>query len=128
MAKNEEFPVMRGVKKGSVDAATTVVIDEDESDMQPQGEFLAPADVAQPAQAGRTRIVLEENDDIPPTGLFVGLNGTGYLIRPGEPVDVPSGVIEILDNATTMVPQVDPQTRQVLGYRPRMRFAYRRVA
>jgi hypothetical protein len=74
------------------------------------------------------KIVLEENDDIPPTGLFVGLNGRGYLIRPGEEVTVPSGVVEILTNAVMSSPQVDPQTRQVLGYRERMRYPFRRIS
>lgn len=74
------------------------------------------------------KIVLEENEEIPPTGLFVGLNGRGYLIRPGEEVEVPSGVVEILEHAITSVPQVDPQTRQVVGYRDRMRYPFRRVA
>lgn len=73
------------------------------------------------------KIVLEENDDIPPTGLFVGLNGKGYLIRPGEPVDLPPGVIEILEHAVMSTPQVDPATKQVVGYRERMKYPYRYV-
>ena len=82
---------------------------------------------AKPTQEQRVKIVLEENDDIPPTGLFLGLNGTGFLLRPGEEVAVPPGVIEILDNAVMSSPQVDPQTRQVVGWRQRMRYPYRRV-
>ena len=74
------------------------------------------------------KLVLEENDEIPPTGLFIGLNGRGYLIRAGEEVEVPAGVAEILEHAITSVPQVDPQTKQVVGYRDRMRYPFRRVA
>jgi hypothetical protein len=33
----------------------------------------------------------------------------------------------VLDEAITSAPQVNPQTLQVEGYRPRMRFPYRRV-
>lgn len=73
------------------------------------------------------RIVLEENDDIPPTGLFLGHNGTSYVLRPGEPADVPRKLIEILDNAVMSAPQTDPQTKQVVGYRDRMRYPYRVV-
>lgn len=73
------------------------------------------------------RIVLEENDDIPPTGLFLGHNGTSYLLRPGEPADVPRKLIEILDNAVMSAPQTDPQTKQVIGYRDRMKYPYRVV-
>jgi hypothetical protein len=35
-------------------------------------------------------IVLDDNDDIPPTGLFVGHNGNGFLIQTGIPASVPS--------------------------------------
>lgn len=79
------------------------------------------------AKPDTVKIILEENDEIPPTGLFVGLNGRGYLIRAGEEVTVPSGVAEILEHAITSVPQMDPQTRQVVGYRDRMRYPFRRV-
>lgn len=73
------------------------------------------------------RIILEENENIPPTGLFVGDNGRGYLIRAGEEVDVPLGVLEILKQAVTAVPQVDPQSLQVIGYRNKMMYSYRVV-
>src|SRR4051812_16620946 len=33
-----------------------------------------------------TWVMLDDNDDIPPTGLFVGHNGTGFLIQTGVPV------------------------------------------
>lgn len=74
-----------------------------------------------------TRIVLEENDNIPPTGLFVGDNGRGYMIRPGEEVDVPAGVLEILSNAIMSVPTIDPQSLQVIGYRNKMMYPFRIV-
>ena len=71
------------------------------------------------------RIILEENDDIPPTGLFLGLNGKGFMIQAGMEVDIPLALIEILDHAITSLPQVHQQTRRVIGYRQRMRFPYR---
>ena len=81
-----------------------------------------------PRDAGpRVKIVVEENEDIPPTGLPIGLNGKAYIIRPGEEVMVPMGVKEVLDQAITSVPQVDPSTRQVVGYRDRLRYPYRVV-
>lgn len=82
---------------------------------------------AKPLVKDTMRIVLEENDDIPPTGLFLGHNGKGYLIRPGEPVDVPKHIVEILDHAVMSSPQIDPSTKQVIGYRERMKYPYRIV-
>ena len=75
----------------------------------------------------RVKIWLEESDDIPPTGLPLGHNGVSYIIRPGEAVEVPEFLIEVLDNAVMAAPVVDPQTRQVIGYRDRLRYPYRRL-
>lgn len=73
------------------------------------------------------RIILEENDEIPPTGLPIGHNGKVFVIRPGEEVDVPPSLLEILDQAVMAVPQIDPQTKQIVGYRDKMRYSYRVV-
>lgn len=83
--------------------------------------------VAESDQNQRIKIILEENDNIPPTGQFFGLNGTGYILRAGEVAEVPTGLIDILDNAVEDVPLVDPITKQPVGHRPKHRFAYRVV-
>lgn len=89
-----------------------------------------PAKVTKEAKGmpERVWIVLEDNDDIPPTGLYLGHNGTGYLLVPGEPVSVPGFLLEILDHAVTSSAVTDPKTKRVIGHRDRMRFPYRRVA
>lgn len=71
------------------------------------------------------KIQIEENENVPPTGMFISLNGRAYLVKPGVPVDVPPGVIEILNNAVEKMSVMNPETRQVVGYRDKMRYPYR---
>lgn len=99
---------------------TVAVVKAPKKPKKPQTEFDRIS--AEP----RVRIVLEENDQIPPTGQFVGVNGVGYLVMPGEPVDVPESVLDVLDNAIMSVPMKDSND-QVIGYRDRLRFPYRIV-
>lgn len=79
-------------------------------------------------EAKAVRMVLEENKEVPPTGLFVQVNGDPFVIVPGEPVEVPDFLLAHLDNCTVGVPVMDPQTQQVVGFRNRQRFPYRVLA
>lgn len=103
-----------------------VKFDDVEPNLEPPKKpRLKAVKAVQGGSTERVRIILEENPDIPPTGQFVGHNGIGYILRPGEPMDVPLGVKEILDHAVIDVPQVDPNTQQIIGTRQRMRYPYR---
>lgn len=98
------------------------------------GTNIPPAPAKRAAKAApvglpkTTRIILEENDNIPPTGQFFGVNGRSYLLKAGVEADVPQGLIDVLDNAVVSTPVIDPDTRKVIGYRNAMRYPYRRIA
>lgn len=72
-------------------------------------------------------VVLDDNDDIPPTGLFVGHNGIGFMLQTGIPALVPEHILGILDDAVMEAPVIDPKTKQIIAYRPRPRYTYREV-
>lgn len=72
----------------------------------------------------RVRILLEDNDTIPPTGQFIGHNGKGYILRPNEECEVPAELLAVLDDAVEDAPIIGPDTR-VVGWRKRKRFPYR---
>lgn len=71
----------------------------------------------------RVKIILEESSEIPPTGQFFGINGIGYILRPGEPADVPESLLSVLDDAVQDVPILNGD--QVTGFRQKLRFPYR---
>lgn len=82
--------------------------------------------VAAPAGEKMFTIILEESDEIPPTGQFVGVNGRTWMIRPGEPVTVPECVLEALNDAASSVPRTD-QNGNILDFRDKQRLPYRLV-
>ena len=87
-------------------------------------------EVPGPASPGnrRVRIMLEENDNIPPTGQFFSVNGRSYVLKAGLEAEVPVEIVNILNDAEQSVPDVDPYTNQVVGYRKKLRFPYRVIA
>lgn len=98
------------------------------SNLSPDLPKIQKAKTATVAPRQTMRILLEENDNILPTGLPLGHNGRTFLLRPGEEAEVPMEIVNILNNAVESTPQVDPQTKQVIGYRDRLRYPYRIIS
>jgi hypothetical protein len=73
-------------------------------------------------------IVLDDSDNIPPTGQPIGINGKFWILKPGIPAQVPLNILEVLDHAVTLVPQKNPQTNQIVGWRKRLRYPYHRAS
>lgn len=72
---------------------------------------------------GRVCIILQRNENIPPTGLFVGHNGTPYIVKAGEPVMVPQGVVNVLNDAVMDMPIIG-DSQSVIGYQKQLRFPF----
>ena len=90
-----------------------------------ENEAKKTAEPVAAAEPDRVRILLEENENIPPGGQFFGINGAGFILRPGVAVSVPRGILDILDNAVMEVPVVSADSLQVIGYRKKLRYPYR---
>jgi hypothetical protein len=90
-----------------------------------QGDLLAKATAN--AQGDRVKIIIEENENIPPTGLALGHNGDQVYVVPGEVVNIPRKFLGVLDDAVESVSTTDPITKQVTMTRDRRRFPYRIV-
>jgi hypothetical protein len=77
-----------------------------------------------PGPEEKVRILLEDNEHIPPGGQFIQVNGRSFLIQAGYEVEVPLSVLDALDHAVMSVP-ITNQESTVIGYRDRLRFPYR---
>lgn len=74
----------------------------------------------------RTWIILQKNDEIPPSGLFIGHNGVGYNLKAGKKAHVPDFLLDVLDNAVVKKPVIGDNGR-VVGYEDSPRFPYQVV-
>lgn len=82
----------------------------------------APAAKADP-KANYTKIKLSHSKDIPPSGLYIGHNGKGYLLKPGIEADVPDFLLDVLDNAVMKTPVIG-SNGSVQGWEDQPRFMY----
>lgn len=49
----------------------------------------------------KDRIILHPTEDMPKQGQYFGLNGYGFQIKPGEEVDIPRPLRQMIDNCIT---------------------------
>jgi hypothetical protein len=113
-------PVEKPQRKKRTPAAPAAIAEEPAEAVV----VVATNQVEEMRRAKRVKIILEENDAIPPGGQFFGVQGTGYQIQPGKPVDVPEFLLGVIDNAVASKP-VFNDDGQVVGYREVPRFPYR---
>ena len=72
------------------------------SDTSPEDKKEAPAKddtnyFTSPHGHIRDRILIHPNPAIPKEGIFMSLNGFGFLVKPGVEVDLPRPVVEMLE-------------------------------
>lgn len=72
-------------------------------------------------------IILDDQEDIPPSGLPLSHNGNAIMIKTGVPVLVPNKYLGILDDAIISRPVLDPVTKQAVEWRSAPKYPYRRV-
>jgi hypothetical protein len=89
-----------------------------------QGAAAASEMPVTPVDEQRIRIILEDNDQIPPGGQFAQVQGRPFLLQSGMEMDAPVSLLDVLDHAVTSIPVTD-ENRNVIGYRDRLRFPYR---
>lgn len=76
----------------------------------------------------KVRIILEDSVHMSPGGQFICFNGRTWLIQAGVEVEVPIGVLEVLDNAIESIPVIDPNTGRAVRQQVRKRFPYTRLS
>lgn len=72
-----------------------------------------------------TRIMIDQTDEIPPSGIFLGHNGKTFMLQAGVEIDCPDFLIDVLNDAVMTAAITDPETHRVIGHRNRLRIPYR---
>ena len=68
-------------------------------------------------------IKLHNNSEVPPNGLYIGVNGRWMMVKPNVEMEVPESALEVLDNAVREEAEKDEHNR-VVGRREVPRFPY----
>lgn len=126
-ALNAAVQALLAVQQGTLQAMAGVM---SQAPVKPSDETLQAVAAAEAIPEAkpqpRIKVVLMDNDNIPPGGQFISVDGVPYLLQPGVEADVPANVLDVLDHAVMSVPVTD-ENKNVIGYSDRLRFPYRVV-
>jgi hypothetical protein len=127
-ALNKQVAALLAIQQGNMQLMAGVMAGQVVA--KPTDDHLFAVAAAEPMPAPkvlpRIKIILEDNENIPPGGQFISIDGVPYMLQPNHEVDVPVNLLDVLDHAITSVPVVD-ENRNVIGYKDRLRFPYRVV-
>lgn len=123
-ALTKQMSALLALQSGMMTLAAGNIVKVSDDTLQAQA---AAVELPQtPANVPRVRILIEDNDAIPPGGQFLQANGVPFLLQSGMEMDAPVSVLDVLDHAITSVPVTD-ENKNIIGYRDRLRFPYRVV-
>lgn len=84
-----------------------------------------------PAKTGEKRVLIQLHDspDVPPAGVFIGVNGYGYTLKPGAPARVPVSVLGVLETAVVKRPVYagGQDTGKIVAWSEAPRYAFTRI-
>lgn len=121
-ALNKQMQALLALQSGMMQLAAGQVVKVSDETLQAQAAAVEMPTT--PADEQRVRIVIEDNDAIPPGGQFLQVQGRPFLLQSGMEMDAPVSVLDVLDHAITSVPVTD-ENKNIIGYRDRLRFPYR---
>lgn len=123
-ALQQQMSALLALQSGMMQLAAGQIVKVSDDTLQAQAAA-TPIPVT-PADEQRVRIVIEDNDAIPPGGQFLQVQGRPFLLQSGMEMDAPVSVLDVLDHAVVSMPVTD-QDKNIVGYRDRLRFPYRVV-
>jgi hypothetical protein len=85
-----------------------------------------------PNKTGEPRVLIQlhEGPDVPPGGVFIGVNGYGYTLKPGAPARVPVSVLRVLETAVVKRPIYanNADTGKIVGWSEAPRYAFTKLS
>lgn len=75
----------------------------------------------------RVWIILSDNKNIAKGGQYFGINGMGFLLKPGKKAHVPRALLNVLKDAVEGVAITNPDTLQIEEYREVVRYPWQEV-